>query len=58
MHFVFLADTKSDYLINPSWLLLEFVFRKIVRRWWFDRYAFLFQLAMIMETLISGFFCI
>jgi hypothetical protein len=55
-YFVSLASPNYGYLIAPGWILLGIIFRKLIRRWWFDRYAFLFQICMFMGTFITTFF--
>ncbi|CAF1260682.1 unnamed protein product [Adineta ricciae] len=40
-----LTEPTYGYAIAPGWVLLGIIFRKVVHRWWSDRYAFLFQIA-------------
>ncbi|CAF0840268.1 unnamed protein product [Adineta ricciae] len=45
-----LTEPTYGYAIAPGWVLLGIIFRKVVHRWWSDRYAFLFQIGMFMGT--------
>ncbi|CAF1118335.1 unnamed protein product [Didymodactylos carnosus] len=40
----------------PSWFIVGFLFHTIIRRWWFNRYALLFSIAMDTGVQISLFF--
>ena len=51
-----LQYTGYGYLIFPTWFLLGFIFLKVIRRWWFDRYGFLFTISMTMGTAVAQFF--
>ncbi len=44
------------YLQIPVWLLVGLLFRSIIRRWWFDRYGFLFSLSITMGDRFTRFF--
>lgn len=44
----YLESPGVGYLQIPVWLLVGLLFRYFIRRWWFDRYGFLFSLSITM----------
>ncbi|CAF1320986.1 unnamed protein product [Didymodactylos carnosus] len=47
-------SSATAYL--TSWLIIGFIFHTLIRKWWWDRYALLFSIAMDMGVQISLFF--
>jgi hypothetical protein len=44
----YLQSPGIGYLQIPVWVLVGLLFRSVIRRWWFDRYGFLFSLLITM----------
>lgn len=44
----YLESPGVGYLQIPVWILMGLLFRYVIRRWWFDRYGFLFSLTITM----------
>ncbi|CAF0991174.1 unnamed protein product [Didymodactylos carnosus] len=51
----------ADFVPDPvpagnvlSWLLVGFIFHLIIHRWWPDRYALLFSIAMDLGVAVSS----
>jgi hypothetical protein len=44
----YLESAAGGYLQIPCWVLTGLLFRKVIRRWWFERYGFLFSLSITM----------
>ncbi|CAF1687030.1 unnamed protein product [Adineta ricciae] len=55
IYMISLTEPTYGYVIAPGWIFLGIIFRKVVHRWWFDRYAFLFQIGMFMGTSAAAY---